>query len=585
MFRKIISGICAVSLVTGTVSFPEVSAEKTVFIEYEGYDVNAFESLLSEFEREYSKPRNDENVKNCILRFSEEMAKMETQIAIAYIDYCCEMSTENANKYVYIKNTYSTVAERIVQALITAGNSGYEDVVSVFLEQDTIPEYDEELIAREQEFISKKAELETKYTNIAYSTELTDSGKNYECAKIYLELVKECNDFAKTCLGYDNYLTYAYESYGRDYGIEDVIGISDEAKDMMKIYHNDVYGKYNTVRQSDTVSRVFENNFEKIRDYCDEISPGVAESADWICENEMYTIGENGSMAVSFTSLMPQYDTPYIYQYEYNVVSDFFTAVHEFGHFNAARNSIPENWYEIDGTNLDIAEVHSQGMEVIFTHFYDRIFDTSSNACRYAQLADMISAVAAGFMVNEFEYYVFSNYSDEMTADDVVKKYNEIKDEYEIYDINMYRISHIFQTPGYYISYAVSALAALELWGVMADDFDKAVQMYTDFSHCSYLSNDYKFKSSLESCGFSNIFADRYISTTLAGYVENITDESVRGDIDKNGTVTAVDMRLLAKQLVSVQDDVDEETMKLYDVNRDGVLDVLDALKLKGMLI
>lgn len=587
MKNKIVSGVLALVMSVSAFAFPVVSAEQTVFVEYTGYNMEHLDSIISEFREAYKTSGNDNIVREYIIKLTDEMGVIESQASVAYVNYCKDATEENAFEYTKMNNVYATVSSKIYSELVNAGNSGYDRVVCEFFETDEMPEYDSEAMEYEQAMSAEKLRIESEYASVVQSASGVDE-KNQQCAELYLELVKLCNDYISylTEGAYDNYIDYAYATYSRDYSPQDIISISGEAREYLKGYYNDVVDMFQAVRQSDTNTRTYEDNFEIIGRYAGKISDELAESVQWLRENQLYSIGGGSqSMPMSFTSLLPQYDSPYIYQYKYDTVNDLFTSVHEFGHFNAARNSLPDAWYEIDSTNLDIAEVHSQGLEALFTNYYDEIFGTSSDACRYIQLSDMISAISAGFMVNEFECYIFSNYTDEMTADDVISKYNELKDSYEIYPIDMYRISHLFQTPGYYISYAVSALAALEIWGVMQYDYDRAVQMYMDFTHCSYLDDEYTFMASLEKCGFSNVLGEGYISTTLAEYVEKIISQNVMGDVDENGVVTALDLQMLITALLSSDGAFNDEQVKLYDLNNDGLVSVSDALKLKMYLI
>lgn len=585
--RKVISAITALIMSFSAVSASIVSANQEIAVEYEGYDTKQLDAIISDFRAAYSVPENDAAVRENVVKLLEQMSIVDSQSTIAYIAYCKDATNENALEYNTMSNMYATVSGNIYNEFVSAANSGYVSVIKEYLGEDIFTGYNQELMEYEQKFLADELEIQNKY-NLVVQSSLSESEKNLKAAELYMELVKLANEYISVITDGEckNYIEYAYAAYSRDYSPQDIIAISTEAKEYLKQYHKDVTDMFHAVKQSNTSSFTHDDNFEIISRYVGEISPELADSINWLRENELYSVGEgSGSLAMSYTSLLSQYKTPYIYQYEYNAVNDLFTSVHEFGHFNAARYCFPDSWIDIDGTNIDIAEVHSQGLEALFTNYYDEIFGTSSDACTFAQLSDMISAVSAGFMVNEFEHYVFSNYNEEMTAEDVVNKYNELKNDYEIYPIEMYKISHIFQTPGYYISYAVSALAALEIWGVMQYDYDRAVQMYTDFSHCSYLDYDYTFMASLEECGFSNVLGEGYISTTLAGYVEKIISQNVMGDVDNNGVVTALDLKVLISALVGSYGEFDEEQVKLYDLNGSGTVDVSDALKLKMSLV
>ena len=75
---------------------------------------------------------------------------------------------------------------------------------------------------------------------------------------------------------------------------------------------------------------------------------------------------------------------------------------------------------------------------------------------------------------------------------------------------------HNFDYPFYYISYAVSALGALEIYSLMQTDFDAAADKYLYV--CSMNTEYYYYSEALEEADFADIFDIRSFAD-IAGTV------------------------------------------------------------------
>jgi oligoendopeptidase F len=118
--------------------------------------------------------------------------------------------------------------------------------------------------------------------------------------------------------------------------------------------------------------------------------------------------------------------------------------------------------------------------------------------------------VLSGFLVGKFEYTVLSQ-RDDMTPQDVVDCWDDIIGDYT--DLPFYEITHIFEMPGYYVSYAVSALAAFDIWKDCLSDPDEGLEKYEKLARIPSNSNSTKFLETLEKCGFSSVMTSEYIDS------------------------------------------------------------------------
>ena len=124
----------------------------------------------------------------------------------------------------------------------------------------------------------------------------------------------------------------------------------------------------------------------------------------------------------------------------------------------------------------------------------------------------MIYSVVDGALYDEFQQRVYAEPS--LTVDRVNEIYAELYEEYgyepyEGYETEWMGISHNFESPFYYISYAVSAVGALELYNLMEDSFEQGVDKFLTI--CAMDTEYYYYSEALAEAGLRDIFdADTY---------------------------------------------------------------------------
>lgn len=110
-------------------------------------------------------------------------------------------------------------------------------------------------------------------------------------------------------------------------------------------------------------------------------------------------------------------------------------------------------------------------------------------------------------MYDEFETEVYQN--PQLTLEEINRRFKEISEQYGYYYEDgeegcfWVQISHNFQSPLYYTSYATSALSALELWLWSLEDRQQAVECYMDLTA---LSLDLPYRAAVKQAGLKDIF-------------------------------------------------------------------------------
>ena len=137
---------------------------------------------------------------------------------------------------------------------------------------------------------------------------------------------------------------------------------------------------------------------------------------------------------------------------------------------------------------LDIAEIDSQGLEMIMMANYEDFYgSTYADPLRGSNLMDAIYVVISGCMEDEFQQEVYAN--PDMTLEEMNKFYGKLAEEYGLTTMFPYEgtewveIPHTFQSPLYYFSYTASMLVALELWEMGQKSQSKAEDAYLQILH------------------------------------------------------------------------------------------------------
>lgn len=328
-------------------------------------------------------------------------------------------------------------------------------------------------------------------------------------APIYAELVELYKQDAAD-EGYDSYAEYAYrEVFCRDYSMEEAQLLCDAIKPIARAYYADLY--YSSINYAlDEVLPAMDA--EELIAMLGEELPRVDESllGPWelLTEQRLYDIAPAGSGRFDggFTTEIPYFGTPYLYFTQSGGCYDVFTVTHEFGHFtnccfHPLRNALT------DRDDLDLCEIHSNGLQALFTMFYDDIFDEGADVAEFANLDFLLCNILDGCIQDEFQRRVFDE-KQELTAERLSEIYIEVCEEYGMYgdryetpswDANWVFISHNFESPFYYFSYAASAMAALQIWDLAQTDYDAAVDVYLDvLGHDAY---EQGYREVLTDCG------------------------------------------------------------------------------------
>ncbi len=352
----------------------------------------------------------------------------------------------------------------------------------------------------------------SEYRNIS---EQLEQAQNQEAGEIYRELIRVRTEIAEEA-GYDNYIDYAYEVvYNRDYSLEDIQQVWKSVKKtivpmedylMEGISSRDLRGLHRDARSDG------EEILDAIQPFMARIDPELGETFDFMRNHHLYDIEySDRKLYVGYTVGLPAYGTAFIFNQPYRNYQDYIDTIHEFGHFNETFHCVQHDlWADF---NIDVGEIHSQGLTLLFTEYSDELFGEYGDAFSRIILWNMLDTIMDGCLYDEFQATVYQN--PDMSLEEINRLYKELSEEYGYqYDEDeeegyyWIQVSHNFQSPFYYISYATSALSSLDLWLISLEDREQAVDIYLELAA---LSLSLPYRETIEEVGLRDIFRQETI--------------------------------------------------------------------------
>ena len=425
--------------------------------------------------------------------FEEQYEYLLYNLSLANIEfYLLQDSEEAEDNYLYLTSLSTEIEQSGIRMYRTVYDSPFRDA---FYEGWTRAEIEEVLRSAEQytdEYVAMQ-ELDEQYL-VEYRDLLANSDFD-AIAELYIEFVKNKNAMARA-LGYGDYMEFAYDAvYARDYEVEEASAAERLIKQLIP-YIRTAYNAYYETAMGATQEEALqfaslvqtkkfttESNKAFLRDFYLDMSADAAELFDGVWTGGHYFIASdaNKSYEGAFTTSIHKINRPVMYFGPgYHGMTTF---VHEFGHYMAQFLSTAED------LNYDLAEVHSQGAEMLYLRYLQNgSFFSQNTTDLLAQytILNMLITIALATSVNAFETYVYANI-DTIKADDLQDLFEDAVDGIAGLDLltemvgeaaSTYWAYVCVESPGYYISYAMSALPALSLYAMSDSDYEGTAAVY-----------------------------------------------------------------------------------------------------------
>lgn len=528
---------------------------------YEMYDIQDFYDLVDELEALAQKPGNEGAITECYQKLLDESCRISTDYALAYIRYMENLTSDYAEDMTTLEDISTETSDALSQTLARLLDGDYADLIRKLLGGDDLAEELEDYTETDEALLSLSKEASRKvqqynaltlaqisvtldgetYTmdsldeieeEALYWEVATALGKkeNEQLAPILIDLIGLYNQTAELS-GYDSYAELAYEGYSRDYTPEDaralhgavkesIVPVYQEIGELVQNYENpDVLGEIDAKKLMATVGQ-----------YIGTVDADLDLSFRHMSQVGLYSIDYYTGRGDGFTINLPQYNDAAIFMDLVGDDSDLETLVHEFGHYNAGMH---QKQQALDtGFCMDTSEIHSQGLEVLFLSCADAVYGDENAAVKKLNiLYNLLDSIIQGCLQDEFQQLSYAAAKDHKLT---VKELNELAyrlyNEYgletqpgvrEIY--SWVEIPHTYESPFYYISYATSAVNALDILSISQEDYREAADTYM---RLTALPMDIPYQQALEQVGLHNTFdADtlQFIGQGVAEYVNDLS--------------------------------------------------------------
>lgn len=366
------------------------------------------------------------------------------------------------------------------------------------------------------------------YYSDGYSTYIKYYTLYYkENAQIFTEYYSKMIELDKKTareLGFASPVEMYYLTFSRDYTPEDALQFCQNSKEtivplvepLTNIYYNEIETSPTPLSLSRTM--------KAIPKALAEIDDELVQAWDHMVNNELYDYeSAPNKQGGAFTTTISKYDAPFCFG---NWTDDFgstTTMVHEFGHYY-------DDWlrYNVSTVfNLDIAEVYSQGLEVLVQEQYSMLLEIPGEIedARLGGLYDFINPLTFQLALEVFQQRVYA--LDTFDADVIAQIYAEVLAEYGCSDYGIvdengrdyswFRVTHLFDAPFYTVSYATSAMVALQIWSAAQEDYSTGVQLYLDMIHAD---QNQPFVELVQSIGLEDPFSKRAMSKVADDMME-----------------------------------------------------------------
>lgn len=520
---------------------------------FTGFDETVLQDVLEEIQELYDSGALQKKDVQTRLRVEElyesmkaELNNLTTQVSLLGIQYDANGAEEElADTSAELASRGSALYDQCYQALALLVDTPYQDIIEadegeinierlrnyealsdrmfeLHDEEERLVQSYDRVMAQPQvtvdgevwteERLSSADLSNSEYRNIS---EQLEQAQNQEAGEIYRELIRVRTEIAEEA-GYDNYIDYAYEVvYNRDYSLEDIQQVWKSVKKtivpmedylMEGISSRDLRGLHRDARSDG------EEILDAIQPFMGRIDPELGETFDFMRNHHLYDIEYSDSkLYVGYTVGLPAYGTAFIFNQPYRNYQDYIDTIHEFGHFNETFHCVQHDlWADF---NIDVGEIHSQGLTLLFTEYSDELFGEYGDAFSRIILWNMLDTIMDGCLYDEFQATVYQN--PDMSLEEINRLYKELSEEYGYqYDEDeeegyyWIQVSHNFQSPFYYISYATSALSSLDLWLISLEDREQAVDIYLELAA---LSLSLPYRETIEEVGLRDIFRQETI--------------------------------------------------------------------------
>ncbi len=273
--------------------------------------------------------------------------------------------------------------------------------------------------------------------------------------------------------------------------------------------------------------------------FYDELSPETSEFFRTMLGGHlMDVLSTPGKESGGYCTSIPDYGVPFIFANFNGTQHDVEVVTHEAGHAFACylnRDRVPSS---LVWPTMEACEVHSMSMEFFAWPWSDGFFGKDAAKFRYSHLADALTFIPYGTMVDHFQHIVYEQpelspaerhavwkkllgvYMPWMRLDGEIPFYSEGE--------GWQRQHHIYSSPFYYIDYCLAQTVSLQFWAMLQKDRDDAWKHYMAYAK---QGGSRVFTELLQNAGLQSPFDEdclRTVSETAGRWLDDFDPDQIR---------------------------------------------------------
>ncbi|MFE4239159.1 M3 family oligoendopeptidase [Peribacillus butanolivorans] len=359
-----------------------------------------------------------------------------------------------------------------------------------------------------------------------------------ELDRIFDELVKVRHEIA-TMLGYGNFVELGYNRMTRtDYNAEmaaafrkqvkeDVVPLVTRLKERQRerlglenlcyFDENFQFRTGNAIPKGDA-EWIIENGKTMYR----ELSPETNEFFNFMIDNNlMDLVAKKGKESGGYCTFIEDYKAPFIFSNFNGTSGDIDVLTHEAGHafqvYRSRNHDIPEYYWP----TYEACEIHSMSMEFLTWPWMELFFKEDTEKYKFSHLSSSLVFLPYGVAVDEFQHFVYE--TPDASPLERRQAWRKIEKDYlphRDYEGNEFlenggywqRQSHIYQSPFYYIDYALAQICAFQFW---KRSVEGDVAAWEDYLNLCQLGGSKSFLGLVESANLKSPFADGTVQSVV----------------------------------------------------------------------
>ncbi|MCO0598443.1 M3 family oligoendopeptidase [Peribacillus butanolivorans] len=359
-----------------------------------------------------------------------------------------------------------------------------------------------------------------------------------ELDRIFDELVKVRHEIA-TMLGYKNFVELGYNRMTRtDYNAEmaaafrkqvkeDVVPLVTRLKERQRerlglenlcyFDENFQFRTGNAIPKGDA-EWIIENGKTMYR----ELSTETNEFFNFMIDNNlMDLVAKKGKESGGYCTFIEDYKAPFIFSNFNGTSGDIDVLTHEAGHafqvYRSRNHDIPEYYWP----TYEACEIHSMSMEFLTWPWMELFFKEDTEKYKFSHLSSSLVFLPYGVAVDEFQHFVYE--TPDASPLERRQAWRKIEKDYlphRDYEGNEFlenggywqRQSHIYQSPFYYIDYALAQICAFQFW---KRSVEGDVAAWEDYLNLCQLGGSKSFLGLVKSANLKSPFADGTVQSVV----------------------------------------------------------------------